>query len=198
MIVLTDRLTKEYREGVKALLFAADREFVPPLSARSGTTQTELEQAPAQESGPERYFRMMEAQSFVIAAEDGQVQGFMSYIPDRELELDGRSLICDYVSTIVVSPGQRGRGLTGRMYRALISARPGKRTATRTWSENRAHLHLLRRLGFELAYRIPDDRGPGVDTVYYVHEAGPARNNAQEVCPEDLPQSRPADIIGQA
>ena len=171
MIVLTKRLTAKYREGVKALLFAADKEFVPPLSSRSGTTQTELEEAPAQESGPEQYFRSMSAQAFVIAEKGGCVQGFMSYIPDRELELDGRTLICDYVSTIVVDPAQRGKGLTGQMYRKLIKTRSGKCIATRTWSENHAHLHLLKALGFELALTIPDDRGPGVDTVYYVHKA---------------------------
>ena len=173
MIVLTKRLTKKYREGVKALLFAADKEFVPPLSSRSGTTQTELEEAPARESGPEQYFRIMSAQAFVIAEKGGRVQGFMSYIPDRALELGGRTLICDYVSTIVVDPEQRGKGLTGQMYRKLIKARPGKCIATRTWSENHVHLHLLQMLGFKLALTIPDDRGSGVDTVYYVHEAKP-------------------------
>ena len=173
MIVLTKRLTAKYREGVKALLFAADKEFVPPLSARSGTTQTELEEAPAQESGPEQYFRTMAAQAFVIAEKGGRVQGFMSYIPDRELDLDGEILICDYVSTIVVDPARRGKGLTGQMYRKLMQARSGKCIATRTWSENHAHLHLLQSLGFKLALTIPDDRGPGMDTVYYVHEAMP-------------------------
>lgn len=173
MIVLTKKLTNKYREGVKAVLFAADKEFVPPLSARSGTTQTELEAAPARESGPERYFRIMSSQAFVIAEKGGCVQGFMSYIPDRELDLDGEILICDYVSTIVVDPARRGKGLTGQMYRKLMQARSGKCIATRTWSENHAHLHLLQSLGFKLALTIPDDRGPGMDTVYYVHEAMP-------------------------
>ena len=38
---------------------------------------------------------------------------------------------------------------------------------TRTWDSNDRHLDLLSDLGFELLTRIEDDRGEGIDTVYY-------------------------------
>jgi hypothetical protein len=38
---------------------------------------------------------------------------------------------------------------------------------TRTWSTNASHLDLLDELGFDLIKRVEDDRGDGIDTVYY-------------------------------
>ena len=169
MLIHADHLIEPYREGVKALLFAADNEFIPPLSSRSGTTQTELGKAAGSESGPELYFQGMARQAFVICEEEGRVLGFLSYIPDRMLALQEKAILCDYVSTIIVSPSCRGQGITGRMYRLLMEKRLEHIVATRTWSGNAAHLHLLAKLGFEEALRLKDDRGPGIDTVYMLH-----------------------------
>jgi len=44
--------------------------------------------------------------------------------------------------------------------------------ATRTWSLNSAHIHILEKLGFALVKRLVDHRGPGIDTVYYGKENG--------------------------
>ena len=44
---------------------------------------------------------------------------------------------------------------------------PGRPIALRTWSTNAAQLRLMEKLGFTCVLRLPDDRGPGVDTVYY-------------------------------
>ena len=44
----------------------------------------------------------------------------------------------------------------------------------RTWSTNRAQAHLMPELGFEEVLRLPNDRGCGVDTVYYRHENAPS------------------------
>ena len=40
----------------------------------------------------------------------------------------------------------------------------------RTWSTNAAQMHLMGKLGYVERARLVDDRGEGVDTVYYVHE----------------------------
>lgn len=168
---LTYDLSETARRGVFALLAAADHEFVPPLSARRGTTQKDLLTAAAPADGIAAYFAQLAGQACVLAMEESRVCGFLSFIPDHMLDALTPPLRCDYVSTIVVDPACRGRGITAEMYRTLFSARPGHSAATRTWSQNHAHLAVLRRLGFTPALTLADDRGPGIDTVYYIKTA---------------------------
>ena len=45
---------------------------------------------------------------------------------------------------------------------------PGSRITLRTWSTNGAQEHILDKLGYGLVRRLKDDRGEGIDTVYFV------------------------------
>ena len=45
---------------------------------------------------------------------------------------------------------------------------PGSRITLRTWSTNGAQEHILDKLGYSLVRRLKDDRGEGIDTVYFV------------------------------
>lgn len=170
MYIITDTLPSTYANDVWQLLFDADEEFVPPLSARNNTTQQSLQAGDSSKDGPTDYFAQMQKQSFILALEAGKVIGFLSFIPDHLLETGDHRVTCDYISTIVVSPACRNQGITRKMYEKLFSERKGRKYATRTWSENRAHLHLLEKIGFSLIHCIPSDRGPGIDTVYYMKE----------------------------
>jgi RimJ/RimL family protein N-acetyltransferase len=38
---------------------------------------------------------------------------------------------------------------------------------TRTWSTNAAHIAILGKFGFSQIARIENDRGEGIDTVYF-------------------------------
>lgn len=168
MIVTVDELSEQQKKDIWLLLNEADYEFVPPLSARKGTTQKNLLDVGEGEV-PTEYFEALMQQSFILCINESHVIGFMSYIKDHKLKLyDDNSLVCDYISTIIVDTRFRNEGYTTGMYNKLFNSRPAKTYATRTWSTNRAHLHLLDKLGFELVYIIKDDRGNGIDTVYYV------------------------------
>lgn len=163
-------LAKKYLEDVWKLLSDADGEFIPPLSSREKTTQSALLPGKEDARGPVSYFRQMTKQAFILAVKDDRVNGFLTYIPDHALMIDGKEIKCNYVSTIVVEPESRGQGLTGKMYQKLFQISRGGIVATRTWSANDAHLSILRKMDFQLIKRIPDDRGPGIDTVYYLKE----------------------------
>ncbi|MCR4608246.1 MAG: GNAT family N-acetyltransferase [Eubacterium sp.] len=189
--IYTKNLQDEYIPGVKKLLFDADHEFVPPLSARQSTTQKNLSGGIAkttgdettkgtsketvevvapkatEETGPESYFLGMIQQAFIIAVEDGEICGFMTFIPDHKVAIEGDDVVCDYISTIVVSPEKRKRGITTNMYKTLFRERSGKNFVTRTWSLNKTHISLLNKLGFKLVMKLKNDRGEGIDTVYY-------------------------------
>ena len=162
-------LSEKQKDEIRELVIAADKEFVPPLSSRSGTTQTDLSPDGGQSAGiPEQYFEALLGQSFILAEQDGKMLGFMSYIPSRIVDLDeDHFLIGEYVSTVIVSKEARGNHLCERMYHDLFGCSPTGYVITRTWSQNHAHLAILRKLGFTCVYTIADDRGPGLDTVYY-------------------------------
>ena len=165
---LTYRLTAEERDAVRILLETADQEFVPPLSARTGTTQQILNAVTDTQSGISAYLDQLAGQAFVLACCSDRVVGFLSFIPDYLLTAGELNLRCDYISTVIVLPEYRRRGITSGMYHTLFHKLPDHILATHTWSQNTAHLRILHRLGFRLALTLPDDRGAGIDTVYYI------------------------------
>ena len=153
---------------LRRLLTAADTEFVPPLSARTGTLDQQLGPAKASAAGVESYLAALGQQSLLAAYDHARVIAFMSYRPGHVVQVAGHDPLgpLAYVTTVVVAPSARRRGLARAMYETLLAELDGGPVATRTWSGNTAHLNLLADLGFDEVIRLTDDRGPGVDTVY--------------------------------
>jgi ribosomal protein S18 acetylase RimI-like enzyme len=167
MFLYQKKLQKEYQDDVWEILCASEKEFIPPLSERDSTTQQSFSGEKANKRGLAGYYQQMLQQEFILAVEEEKAIGFLSFIPDHFLKAEGNEFVCDYVTTIVVSHGFRGRGIAGKMYHTLFENRKGKSFATRTWSTNYSHIHLLKKMGFELVALLPDERGVGIDTVYY-------------------------------
>ena len=168
MIKAVKRLTPEQKNDIWELVKAADREFIPTLSSREDTTQKNLTSQTGKRE-PTSYYNALLSQSFILCIENGRVAGFISYIPDYHLINDkGLDTVCDYVSTVIVSPDSRRKGYTTKMYKKLFSSGKGKTVMTRTWSQNKAHIALLEKIGFKLVLTIENDRGKGIDTVYYL------------------------------
>lgn len=168
MFLTSKELPEKYKNDVWEILSANDAEFLPPLSARYDTTQESLSGGKISAAGPKKYFESICCQNFIFAVEDGKVAGFLSYIPRYSVKTAEGEENCAYVSTVIVRPEFRKRGLTRGMYEELFKAESGKNTATRTWSTNAAHIGLLKKLGFDEVLRIENDRGAGIDTVYYI------------------------------
>jgi ribosomal protein S18 acetylase RimI-like enzyme len=141
-------------------------EFIPPLTTRSSTTQTALKRSNDGESSS--YVDEMLMQHNLLLVEGARLQGFLSFRPshrDARLPQIGS---CIYVSTISVRPAARGRGLARQLYQKLFELPETlpEWILLRTWSTNTHHIKLLDELGFKLLLTVPDDRDPGVDTVY--------------------------------
>ena len=170
MIIDSQQFSQEYAKSIWELLQANDQEFVPPLSDRISTTQQnfEIDSNIQTENGLNLYFHNMIKQSFILALEKKQVVGFLSYIPNHNLCINSKSIICDYVTTIIINAKYRKQGIARKMYKHLFSISVSPAFATRTWSTNLAHIKLLDSEGFQLFLRIPNDRGLGIDTVYYI------------------------------
>jgi len=164
---------RRLEEPLRRLLTDADEEFVPPLSARASTVQSSLGPAIARAQGIEAYLAGVLGQALLVAEAADGLLGLLSYRPHHVVAVHGREPIgpLAYVTTVVVTPSARGRGVARALYGALLAEVGGGAVATRTWSHNDAHLRLLESLGFTEAIRLPDDRGPGVDTVYLLLES---------------------------
>ncbi len=165
-------LTQEEQEGIWRILRACDADFLPPLSHRTSSCQKDLAPGAASlsQEGPRQYFQELIRQEFLLFMDERSLQGFLSYRPHwtGEGPLAGDSL---YITTVCVPKELRGRGIATELYCALEQkeSSPGEPCAItiRTWSTNLAQIALLEKLGYHAALRIQDDRGPGIDTIYF-------------------------------
>lgn len=177
VIISTDKLPKKYEKDVWDLVVASDGEFVPRLSFRESTTQNNLTAGELECASPDhlnlvpvlpkRYFEIMKKQNFILALENKKVIGFLSHIPNHYVDGLEMGMPCDYISTVIVSPENRGKGITKKLYKRLWETTDDNSLVTRTWSTNFSHLSILQHLGFNLVFLIENDRAQGIDTVYY-------------------------------
>lgn len=160
-------LPSDYDDGVMALLKETDGEFFPPLSTRTSTTQKNLVTLENREPSLEPYFGSLKKQAVILAAREDEVAGILSFIPRCRKTVGDREYDVLYITTVIVGKKYRREGISIAMYEKLMQEFPDRDILIRTWSENRGQRAALEKLGFQLLMCIPDDRGKGMDTVYY-------------------------------
>lgn len=172
-VACAEHLAGEDEEAVLALLEETEGEFVPPLSKRTSTHQTDLSTpAASDKTGVEAYFAELAGQPFLLAREGRRFAGFLSYI--RGFDVGWIRLGADavYITTICTAPELRHRGVASALYRALEKRICPFAMLIRTWSTNGAQRSLLEKSGYRMVRCLADDRGPGIDTLYYLKELG--------------------------
>lgn len=171
-IIMVDKLNEEQKLGVWELIKSSDKDFIPPLSSRSDTTHKFLSNKSLDKEKSnenlEKFYEELIKESFLLLIEDGKVEGFFSIIKDYNLELENEVVVCDYITIIIINSKNRNKGYTKKMYNVLLNERKNKIIATRTWSLNYSHMHILDSLGFKLVHTDKDDRGINIHTVYYL------------------------------
>lgn len=169
LILLTEAQKAAYRTQIFDILLACDKDFVPPLSARFSTADTTFSAETGTKNGINAYFEDMVSQQILAAVENGVLLGFVTFKLDLVNAVLGADTLPNlYICTLLLSPSARGKGITQRMYAHLFDVLyPTVNLFTRTWSTNAAHLKILDRFGFSLIKRIENDRGEGIDTVYF-------------------------------
>lgn len=172
--IYSETLDRPQLEGVWRLLETYGEDFVPPLSQRQSTCQQGLQSIGGPSGqGPLAYFEELKHQRFLLAVEGEDMAGFLSfrydYVPPILSGQAAEGVLGLYITTIIVAASHRRQGLAREFYRRLMALYPWRRRliSTRTWSGNTNHISLLQKLSFAGPIRIPDDRGPGIDTVYY-------------------------------
>lgn len=163
--------TSAYEDDVRQLLVKYDDEFVPPLSSRDSTVQTEgLSHSPA-ERAIDAYLESCLNQNLLIATDGGEVIAFLSYRVTSEKEGLEAYSPCVYVSTTIVEDDYREQGVATALNRRLLDAivpdLPVEYVTRRTWSTNTASMAYIESLGFNVAKVVEDDRGEGIDSIYY-------------------------------
>lgn len=159
----------QHLEGVWKILCRYDHEFIPPLSARENTYQSELASHLTIKQEPKQYFDILKQQSFLLAMDKDEVIGFMAFRFNyvcKDLEDDITTI---YITTIIVNEEYRGRGITTAFYAQMlkIAQQRNQSITTRTWSTNRSHIKVLEKIGLQEIKRIENGRGPEIDTVYF-------------------------------
>jgi len=160
-------------EAIRRLLSTADDAFVPPLTADARATISR----PGDGPGPtsiEAYVEACVERPMVGAFEDGQLVGFASFEARTDSEPLADHTPTNHVEVLVVDESYRNTGLATAFYKHLISSLPPDlhqpAVSTKTWSTNRPHIAVLESLSFDCIHRIDNDRGPGIDTVYYARQ----------------------------
>lgn len=161
---------ENHKIEMRGILSCVDEEFVPPLTGefRENITRTDEEGG---QTDIEGYVQRCLERPLIGAILDGRLVGLLSFE-----HIDNAPPIEPYTPTnhveiIAVHPEYRGQGLATEMYNYVIEELPSELSrphiSTKTWDSNTRHIEILDRFGFKLVHREPDDRGPGVDTVYY-------------------------------
>lgn len=158
---------------VLEILTRCGKEFVPPLCTRNSALQSDF--AKASETGdgvPYAYFEMIKKQCAFVAEEGGVIAGFMSFRKDFLSETVTEEYLPDiYISTVITDKKFRRQGITKGFYEKMSAEYGDRNIFTRTWSSNISHTSLLKAYGFDEYKRIKNDRGEGIDTVYYLKRA---------------------------
>jgi GNAT superfamily N-acetyltransferase len=162
----------DVRDQVYGLICEADDAFWPPLRARTPEQGLSVGEGAVLDAAPTAYWASIQTHALITASDAaGRVLGMMSVARDKRLDALDMTASA-YLSTLIVAQSAQGRGLARTLYERLFDlARHWSDTpcvATRTWSTNGAHLPLIAKLGFEERLRLKDDRGAGIDTVYFL------------------------------
>lgn len=161
------------------ILKSCDHEFYPPLSSREKSTQMNLKTffRDVESNPPLKYYENMIKQKFLLAFDEEKLVGFMTFIYDYKSDIYAektQDAMNFYITTICVDKMYRKKGICNLLYDALEDLHKNNSIksyiSTRTWSENNSHIAILDKRGYERHKVIEDDRGIGVDTIYFLKE----------------------------
>ena len=167
-ILLNEQQKELYSKEIIRLMTLSDKDFVPPLSSRSSTLQKNLVGETAT-GDVTPYFNEMIKQQVLGFFEDGVFLGFVSFKLNYTNDVISENTLPNvYLSTLVLAEEARGKKVTVRAYDHIFNTLyPNHSIYTRTWSTNIPHTKILSKFDFSELKRIKNDRGDGIDTVYF-------------------------------
>lgn len=148
-----------------ALTRRCDGDFVPLCPGATGSVRSSATSALRPGRTSRSYVdSLLELAHLVVLVQDERLVGYCAYY----WPWMWRGTEHVYVSTAVVAPSHRGRGLSTRMGRRVVAHALRRRVPllAKTWSTNQASMGALARWG-RVDKIVRDERGAGIDTVYW-------------------------------
>ncbi|MBT4823894.1 GNAT family N-acetyltransferase [Candidatus Woesearchaeota archaeon] len=108
--------------------------------------------------------RVTTGKMLYLTNQDNKIMGLIAY---REHYQD-QNIVGPYISTVAVLPEHHGKGLGQKLMGSAISDLHSlglDNIWIKTWTTNKA-ISLYKRNGFEVKIYLPDDRKPGVGSIY--------------------------------
>lgn len=171
--MLTYKLLKKeeqekYFDQIFEMMLEGDKDFIPPLSARSSTTQKNLTSNKGSIEGLKSYFEEMKSQRFMVCVDEDVLVCFVSFKENfTNDKIHDKDLPNIYLSTLIMRPQYRGKKVTQTLYEKLFDIYADASIFTRTWSTNIPHIKILSKFNFQSIATLKNDRGKGIDTVYF-------------------------------
>ena len=131
-----------------------DRDFYPPISKRKKI---------------EEYVRdnIVESHYLLVVCDKERIVGSICVGLDKPERGDG------YIDWIAILSKYRRRGLAVRLIdnvEAYLTKNNFDKVKVRTWSTNLAGVALYNKLGFSVDYLVKNERGEGIDSIYFVKD----------------------------
>ncbi len=161
---------EKYEEEILNMLKDADDDFLPPLSKRNVNRETNRNTFSdvRSEQNIRNYCSAMLKESVLAIFEGDALCGFVSFAENLKNEIITETPNI-YIGTAVIAATLRGKGALTKAYDHLFNDIFRDRNIfTRTWSTNAAHIKVLSKFSFDEIKRIKDDRGEGIDTIYFL------------------------------
>lgn len=166
--LLTKEEQEKFYDQIFEMMIAGEKDFVPPLSARSSTTQKDLTSNEGSMEGLRSYFEEMKSQRFMVCVDGDVLVCFLSFKENfTNDKISDADLPNIYMSTLIMRPQYRGQKVTQTLYGKLFDLYSHASVFTRTWSTNIPHIKILDKFDFETIATLKNDRGEGIDTVYF-------------------------------
>lgn len=171
-IVTTSMSDTDTQSLVKKMLEEHADDFVPSLQARISVAQSDFTDV-ATEVGVSRYLQSLvdAGMDCLVYLKENTPIGLLAY--KRDLDSTDPLLygvaddVSDYIATILVSKEVRGLRIADRLYEEVEKTSSSRSIVLRTWSTNMPQRRIMSRRGYEQALVIKDDRGEGIDTIYF-------------------------------
>ena len=170
-MLFVEVLNEVQKEFVWKMICLCDNEFVPALSSRSDTSKLITKPIDNAENLPIDFFSDMLANEQFILVFDKSTDKFIGFM---SINIDFDNIVLPeyspsiYISVICVHPDFRNNGIAKQLYKYLFSKFGlGNAYTVRTWTQNYNHCDLLRKIGFKIVKTFKDERGKGIDTLYF-------------------------------
>lgn len=164
-VLRSGHLPEPLARQLLALTRRCDGDFVPLCPGATGSVRSSATSALRPGRTSRSYVdSLLELAHLVVLVQDERLVGYCAYY----WPWMWRGTEHVYVSTAVVAPSHRGRGLSTRMGRRVVAHALRRRVPllAKTWSTNQASMGALARWG-RVDKIVRDERGAGIDTVYW-------------------------------